>query len=89
MVQNELHACTKYRLSSSTNRTGNTIIGTQNNYGTSSPPPTSGNAEALELWTEKLAAYRREEAISSDPEKKFQLKALIKECQVKIEELGG
>ncbi len=67
---------------------GNTIIGTQNNYGTSSPPASS-NTEALELWTEKLAAYRREEAIASDPEQKFRLKALIKECKGKIEELGG
>ncbi|MGK7930273.1 MAG: hypothetical protein AB4041_02410 [Microcystaceae cyanobacterium] len=68
---------------------GNTIIGTQNNYGTLSPPPASGNVEALELWTEKLAVYRREEAIASDPEKKFQLKQLIEECQQKIRELGG
>ncbi|MEL4898006.1 CHAT domain-containing protein [Crocosphaera sp. Alani8] len=68
---------------------GHTIIGTQNNYGVPSSTPFSGNAEALELWTEKLTAYRREEAISSDPEKKFQLKQLIKECQEKIEELGG
>ncbi len=67
---------------------GNTIIGTQNNDGTSSPPPAS-EIDTLELWTEKLAAYRREEAIASDPEQKFRLKVLIKECQGKIEELGG
>ena len=66
----------------------NTIIGTQNNYGVSSSPPAS-EIETLELWTEKLAAYRREEAIASDPEKKCQLKQLIKECQQKIGELGG
>ena len=44
------------------------------------------NLEVIELWREKLAAYRREEAITSDPEKKFQLKHLIKECQQKIED---
>ena len=68
---------------------GNSIIGTQNNYGVSSYLPGVGNANTLELWTEKLAAYRREEAITADPEQKFRLKQLIKECQGKIEELGG
>ena len=53
------------------------------------PTANDGNAEALELWKEKLAAYRREAAIAADPEKKFQLKALIKEALGKIEELGG
>ena len=45
--------------------------------------------EAIAIWPEKLAAYRNEEAIASDPEKKFQLKHLIHECQQKIKELGG
>ena len=67
---------------------GNTIIGTQNNYGASSSPPAS-EIENLELWQHKLAAYRREEAIASDPEQKFRLKQLIKEALGKIEELGG
>ncbi len=53
------------------------------------PKPHEGNEEAIRLWKEKLAAYRREEAIASDPEKKFQLKHLIQECHQKMEELGG
>jgi predicted NACHT family NTPase len=49
----------------------------------------SGHEEAITIWQEKLAAYRKEEAIAADPEKNFQLKHLIHECQQKIEELGG
>ena len=44
---------------------------------------------AQEIWQEKLAHFQREEAITADPQVKFQLKKLIQECQQKIEELGG
>jgi hypothetical protein len=62
---------------------------TKNNYNAASPEPTTANDEILALWREKLKAYQTDEAIASDPEKKFQLKQLIKECQQKIEVLGG
>ncbi len=45
--------------------------------------------EGMELWREKLAMFRREEAIITDPEKKFLLRKRIEECLSKIEELGG
>ena len=71
---------------------GDNVAGnkTVNNHYSPSQKQTAndGNSEALELWQEKLTAYRREEAIAADPEKKFQLKQLIKECQQKIGELG-
>ncbi len=66
---------------------GNTIIGTQNNGSQASgQKPKSAGDEVVELWRERLAAFQREEALASDPEKKFQLKKLIQECQQKIEE---
>ncbi|MDJ0598767.1 MAG: toll/interleukin-1 receptor domain-containing protein [Crocosphaera sp.] len=71
---------------------GDNIAGnkTVNNYYLSSQKETSNDyPEALELWREKLAMFRREEAIASDPGVKFQLKKQIEECLNKIEELGG
>ncbi len=62
---------------------------TQNNNDTTSSQSNTANAEIIALWREKLTHYQREEAITSDPEKKFQLKQLIQECLAKIEGLGG
>ncbi|WP_342055448.1 AAA-like domain-containing protein [Crocosphaera sp. Alani8] len=70
---------------------GDNIAGnkTVNNYYSPPPTPTAndGNTEALQLWTQKLTMYRKEEAIASDPEQKFQLKKKIQECKQKIQEL--
>lgn len=52
-------------------------------------PLSTTDNEIVALWREKLSSYQREEAIASDPEKKFQLEKLIEECQKKIKELGG
>jgi hypothetical protein len=46
-----------------------------------------GRRSALELWQEKLENLLADEAIASDPEKKFQLKIQIREAQQKIAEL--
>ena len=46
-----------------------------------------GRRSALELWREKLEHLLAEEAIASDPEKKFQLRIQIREAQQKITEL--
>lgn len=65
---------------------------TVNNYYSSSnisSKSSEENSEVLALWKEKLAAYRREEAITSDPEKKFELKYKIEECEQKIQGLSG
>ncbi|MDJ0583217.1 toll/interleukin-1 receptor domain-containing protein [Crocosphaera sp.] len=45
--------------------------------------------EAVKDWQEKLAMFRKEEVIITDPEKKFVLRKRIQECIDKIEELGG
>jgi hypothetical protein len=42
---------------------------------------------ALQLWREKLESFLREEAITADPEKKFQLTVRIREARQKITEL--
>ncbi len=64
-------------------------IKTQKTNSTTSSQPNTANAEIIALWREKLTHYQREEAITADPEKKFQLKQLIQECLAKIEGLGG
>jgi hypothetical protein len=46
-----------------------------------------GTRSPLELWREKLEHFLREEPITSDPEKKFQLAVLIREARQKIAEL--
>jgi len=43
---------------------------------------------ALSIWQEKLAYLQEQEAITSDPEKKFHLKKLIEEARQKIHPLG-
>ncbi len=45
------------------------------------------NEAAIQIWREKLAAFQREEAITADPARRFELKKLIEECQKKIQEL--
>ena len=47
------------------------------------------NEAAIQIWREKLAAFQREEAITADPARRFELKKLIEECQQKIQELEG
>ncbi len=47
------------------------------------------NEAAIQIWREKLAAFQRDEAITGDPARKFELKKLIEECQQTIQELGG
>ena len=47
----------------------------------------NGRPSALELWREKLENFLAEEAIASDPEKKFQLTIQIREARQKIAEL--
>ena len=73
------------------NVTGNTFIGTQNNYGTgqSSSPMSRDDVNPLSTLRRKLAYLQNEEAIASDPSLKFQLQEQIRECQDKIRELGG
>jgi hypothetical protein len=73
------------------NVTGNTFIGTQNNYETGqvSTPMSHVDANALSTWRRKLSYLQNEEAIASDPSVKFQLQEQIRECQDKIKELGG
>ena len=70
---------------------GNTIIGTQYNYGTSpgSTPPKSTEGKATVLWRRKLEYLQEQQAIAADPSIKFQLQEQIRECQDKIRELGG
>jgi hypothetical protein len=46
-----------------------------------------GKRSALELWREKLEHLLAEEAIASDPEKKFQLTVQLREARQKIAEL--
>lgn len=65
------------------NKTVNNYYSSLQNQATNT---SDGNAIALALWKQKLALYQREEAIAADPEKKFQLKQLIRECQQKIKE---
>lgn len=43
---------------------------------------------ALEIWRDKLDLFQKEEAITADPSKKFQLQEQIKECKDKIQELS-
>ncbi|MDJ0731507.1 MAG: CHASE2 domain-containing protein [Crocosphaera sp.] len=47
----------------------------------------SGKQSDLETWKEKLVMFRREEAIITDPEKKFLLRKRIEECQQRITEI--
>ena len=47
------------------------------------------NEAAIKIWKEKLAAFQRDEAITADPARKFELKKLIKECKQTIQELEG
>ena len=71
--------------------TGNTFIGTQNNYGVGqgSTPLESLEGNPLSTWKRKLSYLQGQEAIIADPSLKFQLQEQIKECQDKIRELGG
>ena len=41
----------------------------------------------LDIWKEKLKEFQKQEAITSDPSVKFQLRKQIEECQEKIQEL--
>lgn len=54
----------------------------------SSPIYPNYNREAIALWREKLAAFRKEEAITADAPQKFQLKKQIQECNENIERLN-
>jgi hypothetical protein len=56
------------------------------NAPTSATPPASG---ALAIWQEKLDYLQQQEAITADPNQKFNLSKLTEEAQRKIQELGG
>jgi hypothetical protein len=61
----------------------------------SSAPPASPNAPAgssnpaVAIWREKLAYFREQEAIASDPAQNFALKKQIEETEREIGELDG
>ncbi|MEG3440082.1 toll/interleukin-1 receptor domain-containing protein [Pannus brasiliensis CCIBt3594] len=73
-------------LISGENISGNTFIGTQNNYNSGQ---SSGNSGAIEIWRQKLGYLQQQEAIASNPAVKFELSQQIAECLRKIQELGG
>ena len=53
--------------------------------GQATPPQ---EEDALTLWRQRLAHLQREEAITSDPGKKFELEKRIAEAKAKIDELS-
>ena len=44
---------------------------------------------AVDIWREKLDFYQTEEAVTSDADRRFELKKRIEECQTKISDLSS